>query len=52
MENKVAYERVFIVVPDGEKEKQIERMKNWPYPQCEIPVLTASEAVAKMEEEK
>lgn len=50
MEYKVAYEHVYIVVPDGEKEEQLERMKTWPYPQCAIPVLTASEAVAMTKE--
>jgi hypothetical protein len=40
-----------IVCPDEVKEEYEKRVKNWPSPYCEIPVIGASQAAAMREEE-
>ncbi len=40
-----------IVCPDEVKEEYEKRVKSWPSPYCEIPVISASECLAMREGE-
>lgn len=41
-----------IICSDEMKEEVVNRVKSWPSPYCDIPVISASELAAMMEKEE